>query len=105
MIPSVNGSSGVYVGARVKSGGCHLQQTTGVFFFVFASNGEAHFTVSTDIGILKHSHLPVINFPLMIGGLIAMGLGGSLGVMSISTLQVISNIEPMTLKNNLCAKV
>ncbi|GFO19227.1 galactocerebrosidase [Plakobranchus ocellatus] len=46
-IPSVNGTNGVFVAARVDQGGCNVFAAHGIFFFVFAKDGQ--FIVTNDL--------------------------------------------------------
>ena len=35
IIPSINGTDGAYIGARIQHGGCGMAKTPGLFFWVF----------------------------------------------------------------------
>lgn len=50
LIPSVNGSNGAFVSARVDRGGCDSDNAKGVFFLIYAGNNT--FLVSTDFGMI-----------------------------------------------------
>lgn len=59
LIPSVNGSKGVFVSARVDRGGCDSDNAKGVFFVIYPNNNT--FLVSTDFAtknVLKSGVLP-----------------------------------------------
>ncbi|ELU00545.1 hypothetical protein CAPTEDRAFT_162182 [Capitella teleta] len=43
LVPSVNGTSGVMLGARMTQGGCQVGSTDGVFFTVFPSSDSGSF--------------------------------------------------------------
>jgi galactosylceramidase len=51
LIPTVNGSFGTFVGARVDRGGCDSNAANGVFFTVYANNGT--FIVTSDLARRK----------------------------------------------------
>ena len=46
-IPATNGTSGMFVAARVDRGGCGVNKAGGVFFFVFPNTST--FIVSSDL--------------------------------------------------------
>lgn len=50
-IPTVNGTNGVFVAARVDKGGCEVNEAQGIFFFAFPSTRK--FIVSNDLARLK----------------------------------------------------
>lgn len=54
LVPSVNGTSGVLLGARMSKGGCDVGSTEGVFFFIFLSSdpGSFLYMVTNDTGLL-----------------------------------------------------
>ena len=47
-IPRVNGTTGVFVAARVDKGSCPVQTAQGIFFSVFPKSSK--FMVSCDLG-------------------------------------------------------
>ncbi|GFR87699.1 galactocerebrosidase [Elysia marginata] len=50
-IPSVNGTDGIFVAARVDQGGCNVFAAHGIYFFVFAHDGQ--FVVANDLARTK----------------------------------------------------
>ncbi|RUS72385.1 hypothetical protein EGW08_019845 [Elysia chlorotica] len=50
-IPKVNGTSGVFVAARVDRGSCPVESSQGIFFFVVPNSGK--FVVSNDLVMSK----------------------------------------------------
>jgi hypothetical protein len=48
-IPSLNGTVGTFIAARVDRGGCDSASALGIFFTIFPQNGT--FEVSTDLGM------------------------------------------------------
>jgi len=53
-VPSINGSTGAYVAARVDHGGCDSPSDVGIFFFVFPATNR--FLVTLDLGMTLYIH-------------------------------------------------
>ena len=53
-IPSVNGSTGAFIGARVNKGGCYIATTGGLFFSVSIATGK--YMLSLDTGKLIRTY-------------------------------------------------
>ena len=52
-VPTVNATNGVFVAARINSGGCHSLLADGIFFYILPSVNQI--IISTDLGIYCHN--------------------------------------------------